>query len=192
MSKPQQANPQEYVDAQNAKALYTDAVKFCMEGSVDKLKNLLNKYMVENPLHKMDIILENYHSEGKTMLHIAAASGHSHVVEALLENVEKKKLEIIINLKDCLGFTPLMNGTISESISTMRKLIEYGADVNIMNNSGTCAAHFAAADGSVERLSILFNAGADLNYVSLAGTPLHWATGKQKLDAVKYITYIRH
>ena len=86
---------------------------------------------------------------------------------------------------DNAGFTPLINATISESIPIMKMLINLGANVNARNNDGATAAHFAAGDGAVERLQILCEAGADLTLLSQSGTPLHWASGKGHVDALR-------
>eukprot|EP01041_Mallomonas_annulata_P005140 gene5140-10275_t len=179
------SNPAEYQEAEKAKSFYSDAVKACMDGSKSKLEKLFETYVDQNPQHNQRIVIENFQSEGRTLLHIAAASGHSHIMKYLLEFIPKK-LELI-NMKDHLGFTPLINATISESSEIMTALIEHGADVNIKNNSGTVAAHFAAGDGSVDRLTILHEAGASFNFISLAGSPLHWAAGKQKNDAIRFL-----
>ncbi len=72
------------------------------------------------------------------------------------------------------GFTPLINATISESVTVMTMLLGLGAEVNARNKDGAAAIHFAAGDGKVERLQVLCDAGADLTLLSEAGSPLHW------------------
>jgi len=48
--------------------------------------------------------------------------------------------------------------------------------------------HFAAGDGSTERLELLVDAGADLRAVSASGgNALHWAAGKGRTAAMRYI-----
>ena len=173
----------EYKEAESAKSFYSNGVKYCMEGNLSKLSRLIEDYEDEHPHNNRQTILENFHSEGKTLVHIAAASGHKKILDYFLENVESRQR--LLNLRDDRGFTPLMNATISESSDMMRNMIKLGADVNSRNNSGSAAIHFAAADGSIERLSILYEANSDLDYVSLAGTPLHWAAGKNRIDAIR-------
>jgi ankyrin repeat protein len=95
-------------------------------------------------------------------------------------------------MTDKAGFTPLINATIAESLPIMKHLIDLGADVNARNADGAAAIHFAASDGSLERLELLAKHGADLSYMSKAGTPLHWACGKSRADAVRYIYNALH
>mmetsp|Transcript_35568 Transcript_35568/g.36258 ORF Transcript_35568/g.36258 Transcript_35568/m.36258 type:complete len:488 (+) Transcript_35568:209-1672(+) len=185
MNASSNSNPLEYKEAQVAKAFYSDGVKFCMNGDLEKLANLINDYCEKNPQHSFQDVVESFHSEGKTLLHVAAASGKLNILKYLLDHVENP--EILINRKDNDGFTLLINATISESSEMMKYLISQGSSVNDMNNGGTTAAHFAAGDGSTDRLNILHEAGADFNSMSSAGTPLHWAAGKQRLDAVRYL-----
>lgn len=182
------SNPIEYREAQVTKQFYSDAAKLCIDGEVVKLSQLIESFREKNSQYSYDVILENFHSEGKTLVHIAAASGKINIMKLLLE--KSIKPEHIVNLKDSSGVTPLINSTISESSETMQYLISKGADANHMNESGSAAAHFAAADGSVQRLEILWNAGALFNCKSRAGTPMHWAAGKRQLEAVRFL--IKH
>lgn len=169
-------------DAQAAQRFYGDCVKFIMEGKHDEFCGLLQRYSALNPNVSMQDIFENYHSEGKILLHIAASRGNLHSVELILN-----KCINIVNFADNAGFTPIINATISESFDVMSYLIKMGADVERANNDGARAVHFAAGDGSVERLTLLREAGATFDHVSNAGSPLAWAAGKGHYDAVKYL-----
>jgi ankyrin repeat protein len=121
--------------------------------------------------------------------HIAATSGHKHIVEAIFDKCandsERKQLA---RLRDDNGFTPFMNATVSESKTLMQFFLDKGADVNARNLDGAGAIHFAAGDGSLERLQFLVEKGADIDLPSGGGTPLHWAAGaKNSSDAVGFI-----
>ena len=67
----------------------------------------------------------------------------------------------------------------------MNQLIDAGADVNARNKDGASAIHFAAGDGSLERVELLFSKGANLEYISQSGAPLHWAAGKGHTNIIK-------
>lgn len=175
----------EFKAAEAAKAFYKDAVASIMEGDVAELKKLVSSFLDNTDGVTMEDILEQFHSEGKTILHLAASSGHVNVVTHIIS--ESKDPRRLVNLADNAGFTPLINATISESIPIMKMLINLGANVNARNNDGATAAHFAAGDGAVERLQILCEAGADLTLLSQSGTPLHWASGKGHVDALSYL-----
>ena len=69
----------------------------------------------------------------------------------------------------------------------MSKILQLGGDVNLRNNDGASAMHFAAGDGSVKRMNLLYSAGAKLDELSQSGSPLHWAAGKGRSDAMKFL-----
>lgn len=173
----------DYAQAQAAKKFFADAVSSIMEGDVAELNNLVKEFLQKHPDVTLEDILMRFHSEGKTFLHLAASTGNYTVVESIVSQMSNAKE--MVNLADIAGMTPFINATISESSRIMSYFIELGADVNARNKDGASALHFAAGDGSVERMEILFAAGADVSIVSTAGSALHWATGKGKADAIR-------
>jgi ankyrin repeat protein len=126
-----------------------------------------------------------FQSEGRTLLHMAASSGHPHMFQYILSQINPPP--DVVNVKDLRGFTPLINATISESSDIMKSLLALGADVNLRNNDGAAAVHFAAGDGSVERVRLLHEAGAQLDLTSQSGSPLHWAAGKARAETMLYL-----
>jgi len=73
--------------------------------------------------------------------------------------------------------------------STVRALVERGANVNAKGNSGGTPLHSAAMgarDDSAQVVSLLISNGADVNARTVAGvTPLHIACGKCKKDIIE-------
>ncbi len=133
--------------------------------------------------HLQEIFM-SFQSEGKTLVHIAASSGHSNIFNYITANCDIKPL---INNPDNKGFTPLIHATISENDEIIKNIIDNGANVNHCNEDGAAAAHFAAGDGNINRLTLLEKAGADLNLMSKSGSLLHWAAGKGRSDMIQYL-----
>jgi len=77
--------------------------------------------------------------EGTTVLHLAALNGHDLLVEYLV-----KELKLNINAQDKFGDSPLMTASGSGKISTVRLLIDLGADITIKNQNKRNAEELAA------------------------------------------------
>lgn len=168
--------------------IFRTSVQACMEGNIAKLQDAVKSFLDGHPDSTARDVVVGFHSEGKTLLHVACSSGKLEVVECLLDFCKgnnNQELKSIVNLQDDRGFTPLMNATISECIPLMARLIELGADVNARNKEGASAIHFAAGDGSVPRLTVLLEKGAELSFQSASGTPLHWAAAKGHALAIE-------
>lgn len=164
------SHDQDYVEAKTAQNFFRDAVDYCLKGKLPELKKLINDYLVKNNTITSEDVLIDFKSEGKTLLHVAASGGHDVVIDYLLSlipNPDSK--EDLINLPDDRGFTPLINATVSESDQIMTTLLQHGADVDAVNEDGAAAVHFAAGDGTLSRLDILTNAGADIKVMSQSG-----------------------
>ena len=146
---------------QRAQSLVAEAVKLTMDGKSVDLSRKIDEFLASNSrLSGQDIIAE-FKSEGKTLMHLAASSGYGEVVAMHLSKVPVKSA--VVNLADDLGFTPLINATVSESIASMAALLDNQANVNRETKEGATAVHFAAADRSLERMGMLINAGAKVS-----------------------------
>ena len=63
------------------------------------------------------------------------------------------------------------------SVSHIQPIFSYRLFTQCTAQDGAAAVHFAAGDGSISRLSLLIDAGANIEAVSQSGTALHWAAG---------------
>lgn len=64
----------------------------------------------------------------------------------------------------------------NDDVEVIRILLQYGANVNQVDDSGYSATHKAAALNNTQALTLLINSGADLNMRSEKGyTPIHTA-----------------
>eukprot|EP01036_Dinobryon_divergens_P028446 gene28447-37387_t len=172
-------------NAQETQKIFQSAVDICMNGKLDSLQALISKATSQlKDFIPQDLFCE-FNSEGKTVAHVAASKGHTHLLEYMI--VHSNDTRRLVNVSDDRGFTPLMNATIGESESAMNLLINHGADANARNKDGASAIHFAAGDGSVPRMQLLCDAGANTTYKSSSGSILHWAAGKGRAAAIKFI-----
>ena len=81
--------------------------------------------------------INNY---GETLLHFAARSKNSQVVERLLS------LGLDVNQQDYSGWTPLMDAVFYNNKEDVRILLEHGADTKIKNNDQKKAIDYAETD----------------------------------------------
>lgn len=179
------SNDANYAIAREAQTFFREAIELSMEGKIDEFQSHLESYLSSHPQLTAQELFESFKSEGKSLLHVASVGGHVSIIDTVLRKCTSPIK--LINVQDDMGFTPFINATISESTLSMKKLIQEGADINTQNNDGAAAIHFAAGDGSVERLELLVQAGADVNLVSNSGNPLHWASGKGRVEAIQFL-----
>ena len=157
-----------------------------MSGNVGAMDKAISAYLVEHSNISINDIVVEFKSEGKNLLHIAASSGHEQSLNYFIQKCSAS-IKSIVDLKDDKGMTAIMNTTISENEANMRSLIKAGCEVNMTNNDGASALHFAAGDGSVKRMKILIESGANLSIASNSGNALHWAASKGRTEAVEFL-----
>lgn len=178
---------QRYRLARESQDVFRKSIEALMGGNLTLVKELEGDFLRKNPQYSVKDYYLGFHSEGRTLFHIAVSSGNDSTVDYILSVCELRNPRDV-DQRDERGFTPLINATIAESSPIMQRLVRIGADVNARNNDGASAIHFAAGDGSVERMRLLLQAGADLTACSkLSGSPLHCAAGKGRADAVRFL-----
>jgi ankyrin repeat protein len=109
--------------------------------------------------------------EGRTPLHIAAASGHTGYVAYLIDH------KATVNVKDSSSSTPLHEAVRSGKIDCTALLLAAGADPNQQDSSGNTPLHLVMPVASrSEIFAKLLSAGANPNKKDNYGeTPLHIA-----------------
>ena len=136
-----------------------------------KVKQLLdlgvNPNKVKNPLKT-------------SPLHLAAESGHTEIVEILLEHGAHP------NLPDIEGTTPLHLSIYYRHPATVEALIKHDANPNAQNYQGFTPLHFAAENGDLTVVEILLEHGADPRLPDIKGImPLHFAAENGHTEIVR-------
>ncbi|XP_048488889.1 oxysterol-binding protein-related protein 1 [Plutella xylostella] len=111
--------------------------------------------------------------EAQESLLYSARHGELSVVKAMLEAREEGKLTLDINCKgqskSNLGWTPLHLATYFGHADVVRALLEAGADVDEVNETGDTALHKACFIGNEELVILLLNHKADVNIMNGEG-----------------------
>lgn len=119
-------------------------------------------------------------NEGFTALFFAAVVRQAKVVQLLLRDER-----VDPSVANDVGRTPLTNAAASrlDNSDVLRLLLaDPRVDINHADHYGLTALHAAAFEGKAQHVSLLLDAGADVNARdSVANTPLHnWAMGTEE------------
>ena len=89
---------------------------------------------------------------GRNALHYAIYSGNTEIIEVLLQISTT-----ILHEKDHAGRTPLHHAVFMDSnqILMIQKLMEYGADVNALDNDRRTALHHASEGAKARVIPVL-------------------------------------
>ncbi len=119
---------------------------------------------------------------GRPLLHRAARQGRSAMVALMLDKGADP------NLRDPIGFTPIMEAAREAQTATVRQLLDYGASVSAIASESALrfqVMHLAAVGGDPEIIDTLHKAGASLDPVDTDNsTPAMWALGEGQQDAM--------
>jgi len=92
------------------------------------------------------------------------------------------------------GHTPLHIAVEYKHVNLVRRLVQYGSDVNAratantQSSRGYTPSHFAARNGDIDILEILVSKGADLKKNSHdMWTPMHCAAFSKKTECIKWL-----
>lgn len=83
--------------------------------------------------------------DGDTFLHIAVVQGDQPLTEFFIQRMKSRGIDIYNKLRQ----TPLHLAVITHQMYIVKKLIEGGADVNLMDRHGQTALHLACQGGDV-------------------------------------------
>ncbi|KAL2900586.1 Ankyrin-1 [Bienertia sinuspersici] len=121
--------------------------------------------------------------KGRTILHIAAEKGRTHVCKYLVETIKCD-----VNVRDLNGITSLHYAVLEGYFMTSSYLLDHGALPKMATNEALTPLHYAAEKGRKDQLRLLISKGAEVDAPSTSkGTPLQCAAGNGMKDAVKIL-----
>lgn len=165
------------------------ALKFLELPLLKSCNNIDQKFHVGRKL--CAYIFERFIFHGDdTIAHLCAKSSDRTLIGRLLEILHRFKLDDLLNLQNynqetCVHLTCAMN-----NVSALQKMIEYGANVNVLDSNGNTALHVAIQNGNDVCVSALLDktptaTNIDLSMFNDSGyTPLHLASMKNNLRVV--------
>ncbi|HLK55883.1 MAG TPA: ankyrin repeat domain-containing protein [Chthonomonadaceae bacterium] len=126
----------------------------------------------------LDRILQSHTTSGPDerptplLLSLEAREDNCTLVSALLDAGANPNL-----IGDTKTLSPVMSAALRHSPETLRLLLQHGGDCHLKDRqNGWTALHYAAWNREPANLSMLLDAGADINAQDKDGyTPLHWA-----------------
>uniref|UniRef100_A0A671R8E1 NF-kappa-B inhibitor alpha n=1 Tax=Sinocyclocheilus anshuiensis TaxID=1608454 RepID=A0A671R8E1_9TELE len=131
--------------------------------------------------------LDTQNDLGQTALHLAVIVDRSECVRALLWSGASAEIQ------ERGGNTPLHLAVRELRKECVRELTSCSrtppVHLNITNYAGVSALHLAVHRGNCEIISMLLEAGADVNQRDLGSgrSPLHWAVEGQRSEVVKLL-----
>ncbi len=134
--------------------------------------------LVDRPEDALDRI-------GRPVIFRAAQLGQLEVIKWAIERGQS------VDARDRIGFTPLMESARQAHRKAVEYLLGQGADVNAQAHANGLqfqAMHLAALSNDPDTLHLLLAAGGDVNARDSDGaTPLLWAVGEDKSQAVQWL-----
>lgn len=116
-------------------------------------------------------------------IHRALMQGNLEDMETILQT-----REVMVDVMDSFGFTPLMHAAKLEFFTAMEMLIHYGADVNFKNESGKTALMMVCAAGKLETVKVLRKHKARYDMFDNGGcSPIHWAVDSNNYKLIEWI-----
>lgn len=103
-------------------------------------------------------------TKGNNLLYVAATRGQEDVFNEILD-VEVKGKKIDLNTQNNMGATTLFELIREDGFTSyVSKLLEFGANPNIVANDGISPLILACSDKKIDEVELLIKAGADINY----------------------------
>lgn len=139
--------------------------------------------------------LERLLSKGVDINQINTNTGNNVIHYLLQLDVDEKQIELLIekganlNLKNKIGYTPLIQSITQKKINQAKFLITKEADLQVNDNKDASPLHWAAFYGLEEVVDLLMAKGAKVNIQTGTGfkrwTPLHDAASAGSATIIK-------
>jgi ankyrin repeat protein len=106
-------------------------------------------------------------------IHIACQSGTDLCVALLLDS---GGVGVNVRTGNEDDFTPLIICCVNDHVKCLKVVIDRGADLNLSDNIGQTAVHWACKEGHIESLKLLLKRGANISQKNFDGeTPMDYA-----------------
>ncbi|KAJ8978043.1 hypothetical protein NQ317_013571 [Molorchus minor] len=153
--------------------LVSGVLRAVVEGDLEKVKCMIE-------LGKSVNLNDN---NGNTPLHVAVIKNNLEILTYLLSQDD-----VVVNIRNFRGETPLYQAVRSGSFDATRKLIDAGACVNLPDYEDVTPLHIAISHP--ELAHILIKYGAQIDALDYNGdTPLHDAISEECLETVCMLLY---
>ncbi|KAH8194443.1 hypothetical protein TruAng_011387 [Truncatella angustata] len=127
-------------------------------------------------------VVDSKNKNGKTVLMVAAANGHTILMDELFRRGAN------VSEIDSKGRTALHFASSNGVLAAATLLIDHGADVSAPAQGGVRPLHMAAENGVIEVAKYLVDHGADISTTDNSGeTPLHKSAENGVIEVAKYL-----
>lgn len=150
-----------------------------------KTDNLLNGLDEEEDDDNEGIIGDESTAPDVNQALKAAEYGDDEQLTSLL-----RKRPDLINCTDCDGYTPLHRACYNGHLSTIRLLLDAGANIHSRSSDGWQPIHSACRWAQVEAVALLLDAGADINAKTEGSlAPIHLAAEQNNRKLLELILF---
>ncbi|KAI0018840.1 ankyrin [Xylariomycetidae sp. FL0641] len=161
---------------QDAEQLFAAAREYSAEGLIA----VLDRISRDQNVQKEYILANVKDKDWLTVLHMAASSGREQILDFYFQNDlfrdQPGLLKGLLNERTLSHDTPIHMAAKFGHSGFIRRLQQYGVDVNTSGAFGFTALHYATRKGDLECVREIVEIGATLDQVSMSGeTALHLA-----------------
>ena len=123
------------------------------------------KDIVEEALRENPDLVHNFSDDGFAALGLAAYFGKEDMVRLLL----LKGADPNVSSRNGFNVYPIHSAVAANYDMISKMLLEAGAEVNVVQQSGATPLHSAAHNGNIDLLIVLLEAGANVNAITEDG-----------------------
>ena len=128
---------------------------------------------------------------GRPILHRLARNGRLDLLKSVAQGLDKEQLIVLLDTRDVIGYSALMESARNGHISTVRWLLDQGANPNLVGSQralSLTALHLAALSGHQQITELLIRNGVDINAQDSDGnTAAMWAYFSNQQSTAKLL-----
>uniref|UniRef100_A0A0A9H1R3 Serine/threonine-protein kinase BSK1-like TPR repeats domain-containing protein n=1 Tax=Arundo donax TaxID=35708 RepID=A0A0A9H1R3_ARUDO len=158
-------------------------LKAALDGDLDRIKGIVRKLGIGNGDQAAAL---SFHKDGFGVMHCAACQGHLEVCKYLVEELGSDP-NMAGDGGPFEGVTPFMSAAQSGDVSTVKYLLDHGADLMKADTKGRTVLHHAVCAGSCKVTEFLLLKGIPVDIDCGHGTPLYQASINEQDKTVKIL-----